>query len=162
MSRTSASPLYFVKRDMMPWIVLPHWLSATKLWKTSKTTSLRSKYSPFPAFFSQYQAMVFSGLAVRPLSISVEPRVDPCLERVEQLPHVHVVLVDDLLQWVSIGEHGVEALADLAHLGRDGVALHAKMQIPVEIEIVVEIVPHERLPGELRVQNWSKNPITFS
>jgi pyruvate/2-oxoglutarate/acetoin dehydrogenase E1 component len=41
---------------MMPKIVLPHWLNATKLWKHSKTTSFLLKCAPSPAFFNQYQA----------------------------------------------------------------------------------------------------------
>ena len=55
---------------MMPKIVLPHWLNATKLWKHSKTTSFLLKCAPSPAFLSQYQANVFSGLAMRPLAMS--------------------------------------------------------------------------------------------
>ena len=37
----------------MPKMELPHWLSATKLWKHSKTTSFLAKYFPSPAFLSQ-------------------------------------------------------------------------------------------------------------
>ena len=55
---------------MMPRIVLPDWLNATKLWKHSKTTSFLLKCVPSPAFFSQYQAIVRFGLAMRALVIS--------------------------------------------------------------------------------------------
>ena len=37
-------------------------------------------------------------------------------------------------------------------LRRHGVALHAEMQVPVEIPIIVEVVAHERLVGMLRVE----------
>jgi hypothetical protein len=37
-ARTAGSPPSWLRRDMMPKIVLPHWLNATKLWKHSKTT----------------------------------------------------------------------------------------------------------------------------
>ena len=137
---------------MMPKSVLPHWLKATKLWKHSKTMSFLLKCSPFPAFFSQYQAMVFSGLAMRPLAMSSTPLVDPRFEEVEQRAHRHVVLVDDLLRRIAIGEDGVEAFADQTDLGRNCVTLHAKVQVPVEVEIIVEIVPHERLAGKFRIQ----------
>ena len=98
---------------MMPKIVLPHWLRATKLWKHSKTTSFLLKCSPFPAFFSQYQAKVFVGISRPPVGDVVDPLVDPGLEEGKQRAHRHVVLVDDLLPRVAIGENGVEALADL-------------------------------------------------
>ena len=61
--------------------------------------------------------------------------------------HRHVILVDDLLSDVAICEHGVERLADLAHSRRDGVAFDAEMQVPIEVEIALEIGPHQRLPG---------------
>ena len=77
---------------------------------------------------------------------------DPLFERVEQLAHRHVVLVDDLPRRIAIGEHGVEAFADLPHLGRNGVPLHSKMNVPVEVEVIVEVVPHERLPGKFLVE----------
>jgi len=54
----------------MPKIVLPHWLNATKLWKHSKTTSFLLKCAPSPAFFSQYQAIVFFGSAMRAFAMS--------------------------------------------------------------------------------------------
>ena len=46
----------------------------------------------------------------------------------------------------------LKASPDRAHLRRHGVALHAEMQVPVEIPIIVEIVAHERLVGMLRVE----------
>ena len=35
--------------------------------------------------------------------------------------------------------------------GRNCFALHAEVQIPVDIEVIIEIMPHERLAGEFRV-----------
>ena len=52
-ARVSGSPVSFASLSMMLYIVLPHWLSATKLWNTSNTTSLWAKYSPSPAFLIQ-------------------------------------------------------------------------------------------------------------
>ena len=80
----------------------------------------------------------------------LEPLVDPLLERVEQFAHLHVVLVDDLARRVAIGEHGVEALADLPHPGGDRIPLHAEMEIPVDVKVMVEVMAHERLVSELR------------
>ena len=59
--------------------------------------------------------------------------------------HRHVVVVDDLLRDVAIGEHGIERHADLAHAIGHGVALHAKMQVPIEVEVAFEVRPHQRL-----------------
>ena len=61
--------------------------------------------------------------------------------------HNHVVVVDDLLGDVAIGEHGVEGHADLAHARWHSVAFHAEMQVPIKIEIALEIGPHQRLAG---------------
>ena len=72
-ARTSGSSPSWLSRDMMPKIVLPHWLRATKLWKHSKTTSFLLKCSPLPAFFSQYQAIVFR-VGDAPVRHVVEPR----------------------------------------------------------------------------------------
>src|SRR4029077_14199750 len=57
-----------------------------------------------------------------------------------------------LLERIAIGEHRVEGLAERPDLRRHGVALHAEMQVPVEIPIIVEIVAHEGLVGMLRVE----------
>src|SRR5271154_4424772 len=70
-ARTAGSPPSSDKRDIIPKIEFPHWLSATKLWKHSNTTSFFAKYWPSPAFFNQYQAIVFSEFLVLPLSMSV-------------------------------------------------------------------------------------------
>ena len=82
----------------------------------------------------------------------VEPLVDPFRQERAQRSHGHVVFVHDLVQGIAIGEHRVEGLADRADLRRHGVALHAEMQVPVEIPIIVEVVAHERLVGMLRVE----------
>jgi hypothetical protein len=42
-------------------------------------------------------------------------------------------------------------LSPMVRTWGDRVALHAQVQIPVEVEIVVEVVPHERLAGKPRV-----------
>ena len=52
-ARASGSPVSLASFNMMLYIVLPHWLSATKLWNTSNTTSLCAKFSPSPAFLIQ-------------------------------------------------------------------------------------------------------------
>ena len=49
-ARTSGLPPSVRNRCVIPNIVLPHWLRATKLWNTSNTTSLRLKCGPSPAF----------------------------------------------------------------------------------------------------------------
>src|SRR6202035_5550147 len=46
----------------------------------------------------------------------VDALVDPRLEEVELGTHRHVVLIDDLLHRVPVGEDGIEALADLPDL----------------------------------------------
>jgi hypothetical protein len=65
----------------MPNIVLPHWLNATKLWKHSKTTSFLLKCVPSPAFFSQYQAIVFFGSAMRAFAMSLFGRLEASSHR---------------------------------------------------------------------------------
>ena len=82
----------------------------------------------------------------------LDPRIYPLFERVEQLAHFHIVFVDDLARRVAIGEHGVEAFADLPDFGGDRLALDAEMEVPVDVEVIVEVMPHERLSGELRVE----------
>ena len=136
----------------MPNIVLPHWLNATKLWKHSKTTSFLLKCAPLPAFLSQYQAIVRSGLAMRPLAMSSSRSLIQLLREFEQRADRHVVVVDDRLRRIAEGEDGIEALADRAHLRRNRIALHPEVQIPINIPVVVEIMPHEGLAGEFRVE----------
>ena len=67
---------------MMPKIVLPHWLNATKLWKHSKTTSFLLKCAPSPAFLSQYQAIVLSRVGDTRVGDVVQTFVDPAPEEV--------------------------------------------------------------------------------
>ena len=73
--------------------------------------------------------------------------VDPLLQEAKVRAHAHVVFVDDLLRRIAIGQHGVEVVADLPHARRDRVAFDAEMQVPVHVEIAVEIGPHQRTPG---------------
>ena len=73
-------------------------------------------------------------------------------KQIEQLAHLHVIVVDDRQQRVAIRQHGVERLADLAHFERDVVAGDAEVKIPIEVEVIVEVMPHERPVGELLIQ----------
>ena len=84
------------------------------------------------------------GLAAGEIGESV---VDPLLQVGEVRAHRHVVLIDDLLGDIAIRKHRVEGLADLAHTRRHGVAFHAEMQVPIEIEIAFQIRPHQGLSG---------------
>jgi hypothetical protein len=84
----------------------------------------------------------------------VEPRLDPFPQERPKRPDGHVVFVNDFLQRIAIGKHGVEGLADRADLGRHRVALHAEMQIPINVPIIVEVVAHERLIGVLVVEQF--------
>src|SRR5271157_2494522 len=86
----------------------------------------------------------------------VEPGVDPFRQEGPERPDGHIVLVDDLVRRVAIGEHGVEALADRADLRGNSVALYAEMQVPIDVPVVVEIVPHEGLPGMLGIEKLVK------
>jgi hypothetical protein len=52
-------------------------------------------------------------------------------------PDGHIVFVDDLLQRVAIGEHGIEGFADRANLSRNSLAFYAEMQVPVDVPVVV-------------------------
>src|SRR6202046_4728974 len=79
--------------------------------------------------------------------------VDPRLQQVDQLAHLHVVVVSDWQQRIAVGEDGVEGLTDLPHLEGSIVAGDTEVKVPVKVEIVIEIVPHERLVGELRIQD---------
>src|SRR4029077_19883620 len=56
-------------------------------------------------------------------------------------------------QRIAVGEDRVERFADLAHLEGNVVAGDAEVKIPVEIEIVIEVMPHEWLVGELLIQD---------
>ena len=88
--------------------------------------------------------------------------IDPRLQQVEIRANRHVVLVDDPLRRIAIGQHGVEALAHLADGVRNGVGLHAEMQIPIQIPIRIEVGPHQRLACVLAASSLSKNCVTFS
>jgi hypothetical protein len=86
----------------------------------------------------------------------VQPLINPRLKVIQERPHRHVVVIHDWLRWVAEGENGVEALSDCADLRRNCITLHPEVQVPVNIPVVIEIVPHERFSGELRVEQRVK------
>ena len=81
-----------------------------------------------------------------------EAVVDPLLEVGEVLSDLHIVLVDDLLGRIAVGKHGVKAFTDLPDPVRDSVAFDSEMQVPIEVEIALEILPHQWLVGIAVVQ----------
>ena len=90
------------------------------------------------------------GIAHPSVSDILDSFVDPLLEEVELLADLPVILVNDLLLRIPVCEHGVEALADLANFGRNCLAGNADVQIPIEVEVVVEIVSHQQLSTNCR------------
>jgi hypothetical protein len=76
-----------------------------------------------------------------------EPVVDPFLEVSEVLSNLHIVLVDDFLGRIAIGKNGIEAFADLPDPVGDRIAFDSEMEVPIQIEIALEIWPHQRLAG---------------
>ena len=94
----------------------------------------------------------------RPLRISdapvrdiVQPLIDPGLKEIQERPHRHVVVVHDWLRRVAESKNGVEALADRADLRRNCFTLYPEVQVPIDVPVIVEIMPHERLAGMLRI-----------
>jgi hypothetical protein len=132
---------------MMLYIVLPHWLSATKIVEHLEHDILVREVLSVPGVLDPVVGKGFLGIGSLAAGDISEPVVDPFLQVGEVRAHNHVVIVDDLLGDVAIGKHGVERHADLAHAFGDRIAFHAEMQVPIKIEIALEIGPHQRLAG---------------
>ena len=74
-------------------------------------------------------------------------------KKFEQLANLHVVVVGDRQQRIAVGEDRIERFADLTHFEGNVVAGDAEVKVPVKVEIVIEVMPHERLVGELLIQD---------
>ena len=69
-ARAAVSPPFWLRRLMTPKIELPHWLSATKLWKHSKTF-LFVEIFPITRVFEPVIGDRLVGSAIRPFSMSL-------------------------------------------------------------------------------------------
>src|SRR5438270_13934765 len=73
--------------------------------------------------------------------------VDPVFERPARVAHTHIVVTHYFGCRKSETENGVEARAELADLGRDGLTPHTEVQIPVQVEVTRVELLHQRLTG---------------
>src|SRR5208282_5394069 len=61
----------------------------------------------------------------------VQPLINPGLERMQERPHRHVVVIHDWLGRVAERQNSVEALSDRADLRRNCITFHPEVQVPV-------------------------------
>jgi len=85
---------------------------------------------------------------------SIDPRSHAGQERM----HPHVVLVDNLKGGVAVREDDVEALCKIVNLSGYRVTGNAQMQISIELEILFQVEPHQRLAGVASMQQLVKEP----
>jgi hypothetical protein len=64
------------------------------------------------------------------------------------------------LSGIALGEDGVESLADLTNPRRDRVAL-TQEQVPIEVEIGLQIRAHQRLAGIPRIEQLIETSCDF-
>jgi hypothetical protein len=64
--------------------------------------------------------------------------------------------MDDLHGREPVAQDGYETVADLADFGWHCISHHAKMQIPVQVKVPVEILAHQRLTRIARIEELIK------
>jgi hypothetical protein len=52
----------------------------------------------------------------------------------------HVVIIRDGQQRIPVCKNRVECLTNLSHLKRNGVSGHSKVRVPIEVEIIIEVM----------------------
>src|SRR6202008_3962183 len=66
----------------------------------------------------------------------------------------HVVIIRDGQQRGPVRKNRVECFTNLPYLEGNGVRGHSEVKVPIEVEIIIEVMPHERLVGELLVHEF--------
>src|ERR1700678_2050593 len=72
-----------------------------------------------------------------------ESIIDPRFQKVETFTNYHVVIIRDRQQRIPVRKNGVEGFTNLTDFERNGVSGHAKVKVPIKVEIIIEVMPHE-------------------
>ena len=113
--------------------MLPHWLNARKLWKHSKTMSMRLKFSLEAAVLQPIHAKVESASACWPRG-SPDALVDPGPSADRAASRASCRRSNDLRGRGPEAQHRVESFAELSGLARDLAPLRSDMKVPVEVD----------------------------
>jgi hypothetical protein len=110
-----------------------------------KVTAVSGVLEPVPG----YRFLRILGFAALNISESV---IDPRFQKVETFTNYHVIIIRYGQQRIPVCEDRVERLTYLPYFEGNRISTHSKVKVPIEVEVIVKVVTHKRLIGELLIE----------